>query len=307
MSRIALIIFGTAAITAVFACGNSSGDAKKTPDASSVTEFTWSYRDGPWGENPVVVTVPLGASDAHRMPVLFALHGQGESRKSPPEGARGWPDDYDMLKAFNRLAHPPLTVEDFGGMVTDKRLAVLNASLENRPYRGLIVACPYLPDRFRKDTLYNDAAVYGRFLVNRVLPRIRKETPAMNAPTATAIDGVSLGGRASVVIGFDHPSTFGAVGGIQAAFGTAQIPELIQLLNKARKTRPNVKIRLLSSEGDRFKAVTIALSEAFKKENAPHQIDIVKGDHSYAFNRGPGVYEMLIYYDRILRNEPFLP
>ena len=269
-------------------------------------EISWRYPSDGLGPSQVIVAVPKQASKTAPMPVLVALHGQGESRKPPARGARGWIDDYDMARASTRLAVPPLTREDFGGMVTLKRLERLNRSLAKRPFRGIIVVCPYLPDRFRVNRLAQDANAYGAFLTNTVLPRVFKETPSMGTPESTGIDGVSLGGRAAVIIGLERPETFGAVGGIQAAFGKRQVDSISAMVERARRDHPNLAFRIMSSEKDRFRDVTLMLSNALKARGMSHQVDIVEGNHSYAFNRGPGVYEMLIYYDRILRGEPFL-
>jgi enterochelin esterase-like enzyme len=286
------------------ACRNDT--VSKKAETSPVTELTWEYPSSPFGPTVVAVAVPKSASSTNRMPVLIALHGQGEARKMPAAGARGWFDDYSMLRAFSRLMAPPLNRDDFGGMVDDVRLDILNGSLKKKPYRGVIVVCPYLPDKFRSKHLYEDSKKYSDFLIRTVLPRVYKETAALGTVASTGIDGVSLGGRASVIVGLTHPETFGAVGGTQAAFRDDQVEETAALVSTARKKNPKLAFRLISSDGDRFKGVTLTLSAALKLRNEAHQVDIVKGDHSYEFNRGPGGLEMLLYYDSVLRGEPFL-
>jgi iron(III)-salmochelin esterase len=288
------------------ACGDGLGCANAdTRKPSPVEELTWKYEESPFGPTEVVVVVPKGASSTRRMPVLIALHGQGESRKPPALGARGWPDDYGMERAFVRLAAPPLTASDFGRMIDDARLARFNESLKKRPFRGVIVVCPYLPDRFGQKRMFDNSAAYGDFLIDTVLSRVYKETPAVGTPAATGIDGVSLGGRVSVLLVLSHPEVFGAVGGTQPAFGLHHVGALVDRVEQARVKRPGLRFRLLSSKRDRFRDLTLALSKALEKKGQPHQVDIVRGDHSYEFNRGPGVFEMLLYYDRILRGEPF--
>ncbi len=271
--------------------------------ASRVDELTWNYPDTALGPIRVVVAVPKGASAASRMPVLVALHGRGEARKPPALGARGWLDDYGMLRAFERLAAPPLTGEDFGGMIDGARLDALNGALQKRPYRGVIVVCPYLPDRFKPDAVGADAANYGDFLVGTVLPRVTRETPAIGGPAATGIDGVSLGGRAALFVGLTHAGAFGAVGGIQPALADEQVEAVAALAARARASNPKLALSLVSSRADRFLGVTAALSEALTRGGVAHRLLIAEGDHSYEFNRGPGVYEMLTYYDRALRGE----
>ncbi|MBN2340610.1 MAG: esterase [Deltaproteobacteria bacterium] len=275
-------------------------------EGSTVDTREWHFDQTAMGPIHVIATVPNDASDTRKMPVLIALHGQGESRKTPVMGARGWPFDYGMVQAMNRLAHPPLTTDDFGDMVTPERLQTLNRSLAERPYRGIIVVSPYLPDEFRSKRLLQDAEAYGAFITDQLLPKVFAETPAFTDPAHIGIDGVSLGGRASISIGLSHPKVFGAVGGTQAAFGVGQAPMIVGWLKEARRTSPALRFRIISSVKDKFKDFTEALSSQLDQANLSHQMDIVQGNHSYEFNRGPGVYEMLLYYDRTLRNEPFL-
>jgi len=35
-----------------------------------------------------------------------------------------------------------------------------------------------------------------------------------------------------------------------------------------------------------------------------NELAVIPGPHDYEFNRGPGVYEMLVFHDRALRGEP---
>ncbi len=304
MKRLAgLLLAASSVLVTLTGLVCNDGCAREGGRESPVREMTWKFQETPMGRIDVAVAVPTGASPSRRMPVLIALHGQGESRKPPEKGARGWLDDYRMRRTIARLASPPLYRTDFGGMVDDERLERFNRSLKARPYRGVIVVCPYLPDDFHQKHMHAKAATYGDFLLNTLLPRVYKETPAVGTPTATGIDGVSLGGRVAVLVGLDHPARFGAVGGTQAAFGERQVPDLARRVAAAREKNPGLRFRLISSERDRFRKMTVSLSRALEQRAIPHHVDIVKGDHSYEFNRGPGGYEMLLYYDRVLRGE----
>src|SRR5258708_13491947 len=122
----------------------------------------------------------------------------------------GWPRDYAMVRAVDRLRAPPLRSTDYEGLVEPARLAETNASLGARPFGGLIVVCPWLPDVHPAAT--GDIGEYTRFLLDPLLARVRAETPALPGPEATGIDGVSLGGCEALRIGLGHPDVFGAVG-----------------------------------------------------------------------------------------------
>jgi len=126
---------------------------RSSRDAAGRRELTWRF-DGPFGPNDVVVSIPEGAGPERRLPVLVALHGRGESRKGNRRGARGWIDDYELDRALERLAKPPLGSSDFQGYVSRRRLDRINRELGEHPYEGLIVVCPYLPDVLRRGAAF---------------------------------------------------------------------------------------------------------------------------------------------------------
>ena len=154
----------------------------------------WSF-DGEVSPRTAVL-VPTWGGDGARFPVVVALHGRGETRKPPAEGALGWPRDYALARAIERVSSPPLRPQDFEGFVEAGRLERINRRLTDRPFGGLIVACPYLPDFDATDPAV--IASFGRFVTGVLLPRVRRETPAFPGSTATGIDGVSFGGAVAL-------------------------------------------------------------------------------------------------------------
>jgi hypothetical protein len=245
-----------------------------------------------------VVVAPLWSSPGGRFPVLFALHGRGEANKGPVEGVMGWPRDYALLRAIERLCAPPLTVADYEGFVDDARLTETNASLASTPWKGLVVVCPYLPDvDLHKPAPFKD---YARYLLQVVLPRVRAELPAFASASATGIDGVSLGGAAALRIGLDNPEAFGAVGSLQAAIGEEQVSEYRDLARSARARNSALALRLLTSKDDYFHSAIGHTSAALRAAAISHEYLDVPGPHDYPFNRGPGALEMLLWHDRVL-------
>jgi iron(III)-salmochelin esterase len=267
-------------------------------------ELTWSL-DGPFGPNDVVVSIPEDAGPERRLPVLVALHGRGESRKGSRRGARGWIDDYALDQALTRLAAPPLGTRDFQGYVSRPRLKRINRELGEHPYAGLIVVCPYLPDVLRRGAAFERAEELAGFIVDVLLPRVYAETPAIGTPETTGIDGVSLGGRASLLVGAARPQAFGAVGALQAALDGGEVAPVAELMERAVVQNPDLKLRLLTSGQDHFRRVNQRLSAALTKKGVRHQYLSVVGTHSYRFNRGPGALEMLLFHDRALRGMPW--
>ena len=268
-------------------------DATALPRGQVGTE-TWTFESG----GRAVVIVPSWLKPGEKLPVLFALHGRGEANKGPVEGVMGWPRDYALLRAIDRVCAPPLTTADFEGFVEAKRLAELNGKLATQPFQGLVVVCPYLPDfDLRKPAPIKD---YARYLLEVVLPRVRSELPVLTTAAATGIDGVSLGGAASLRIGLGNPEAFGAVGSLQAALGEDQVTEFTDLAKAARAKNPALKLRLLTSKDDYFRGAISHTSLAWRAAGLEHDFADVPGPHDYPFNRGPGALEMLIWHDRML-------
>ena len=280
------------------ASGGSPPGPAPVPASPNVRLLEWDLGTQPWGPTRAVVVVPTWGDASARFPVLVALHGRGEALKPPAEGAMGWPRDYAMVHAIDRLRAPPLTTTDHEGFVTPAHLAEENAWLAAHPFRGLVVACPYLPD-IRPATT-GDVADYGRFLVDVLLPRVRGETPALATPEATGLDGVSLGGVTALRIGLSRPDVFGAVGGIQPAVQQGQDPEWTALAQAARARRSDLKLRLLTSHDDYFRDPILGISRAWHLAGVDHDFADVPGPHDYVFNRGPGSIELLLWHDRML-------
>ncbi len=273
----------------------------------SARELTWVYDRSPVGPMSAVIWIAERENVDEKLPVLIAMHGRGEVAKGPKRAARGWLDDYWMPRALLRMRALPLVEDDFLGMVSPERLVFFNESLKKTPFRGLIVVMPSTPDILGGGRAFSQADPLARFLVDDLLPRVYRETPAIGTAETTGIDGVSLGGRAALLVGFSKPEAFGVVAGLQAAFDSSETPPLVERAKAAKQKAPKMKVRLLTSEKDYFLAPMKKLSTELGTAGVEHQLDVVRGDHSYEFNRGPGVYEMLVFHGRALRGETFVP
>jgi hypothetical protein len=284
----------------MLACSRSERAAQGSiAEPTQTKTLEWDLGPQPWGAGRASVVVPTWGGTGARFPVLIALHGRGEALKPPSVGALGWPRDYALVRAFDRLRAPPLTDTDYGGLVDADRLASTNAALAARPFGGLIVACPWLPDI--SPTNENEVGAYARFVLEVLLPRVREETPAVATPRSTGIDGVSLGGAVGLRIGLTHPETFGAAGGIQPAFGDDPAGLWTSLAQRARSRNAEIRLRLLTSHDDYFRAPIVSVSRAWTSNGVAHDFAEVVGPHDYSFNRGPGSIELLLWHDRALR------
>lgn len=280
-----------------------SGVAESSAALLPAQELTWSYDDTPVGKMSVVVLLPERRAD-QRLPVLLTMHGRGEAMKGPERGARGWVDDYELSHVIQRLAKPPLTREDFKSFVKADRLERLNAALRAHPYRGLVIVCPYTPDMLTGDDPFSKAPPLATFLVDQLLPRVYRETPAIGSVPTTAIDGISLGGRAAFSVGLLRPAAFGVISGLQAAFHADHAEDIAARASRARATNPTLVFRLLTSQDDFFLDADTQIARALSSRGLKTYFDVVQGPHDYDFNRGPGAIEMLLFHDRVLRGEP---
>jgi iron(III)-salmochelin esterase len=264
----------------------------------SLRTVIWDIPTKARGAGHAVALIPGWAPANVKFPILIALHGRGEAMKGPERGAMGWPRDYALPRAFERLAAPPLRSQDFEGFVTPERLATLNRELPQKPFQGLVVLSPYLPDLDLEDA--DELRAYGEFLTHDLVPKAQASAPVFTSAASLGIDGVSLGGGAALRIGFMFPQAFGAVGTLQAAVDARQIPGLVQKAQTARGKNPKLALRLVTSDEDYFREALAGYDKALSAANVAHEFLQVPGPHDYAFNRGPGAFEMLLWHDRVL-------
>jgi enterochelin esterase-like enzyme len=159
-----------------------------------------------------------------------------------------------------------------------------------------------LPDILRAENLFTEGKALARFIADSVLPKVQAETPALPGPAHVAIDGVSLGGRAALALVAYEPKAFSVVAATQPALDEKELAVLVAQLAQARQQNPKLQLRLLTSDQDYFLDTTRMFSKGLTALHVEHQLDQVMGNHSYDFNRGPGVHEMLLFADRALRS-----
>jgi enterochelin esterase-like enzyme len=159
---------------------------------------------------------------------------------------------------------------------------------------------PYLPDVLARQAVFQNGPALAAFLAAELLPRLRSELPVAKESGRTGIDGVSLGGRAALILGFTLPREFGSVGATQPAIDDSELPRWVELAREARRANPSQGLRLLTSHEDYYRRVVTDFAAALDGASLRHRFDLVSGDHSYAFNRGPGAIEMLSHHAREL-------
>jgi hypothetical protein len=297
------------ALAAAIAGGCNDRGCSKQPDGAEsidrslvdISEVEFGPAEG--GPQKAIVLKPRWGAAQARYPLLIALHGRGESNRGLDVGARGWTRDYYLDRAFARLRRPPLTRDDIFQIGTQDYVRQLNERVTAHPFRGLVVACPYTPDILGTKDL-GAAEPFAAFLVEHLIPKLRSSYPVDPSPSATGIDGVSLGGRVALLAGLSRIDSFGAIGTLQAAVRAPEVAPIAEIATRAMRGRAKpIPLRLLTSDDDPFRPALQALSQTLNGQGVKTEFVQVAGPHDYIFNQGPGSYEMLMWHDRALRGE----
>ncbi len=289
--------FLAAVAAALAACerrsSTSGGDQPAPRDPRAEIDARTIALPAPFSSEARFTTVAPRAAEP--LPILVALHGLGETR-SPEAGARGWLDRYALDHALVRLARAPLEPlepADYRGLVTPARLAAVRADLAAKPFRGMVVVCPWVPADVGGAVPY---ASYASWLADAVLPRVRAETKTI--ADRVGIDGVSFGGIGAIRMGLARPDAFAAIGALQPAIREPDADALADAIEGGRAGRP---FRLVTATDDVFRPAIEALHAKLDARAVEHAFLLTEGPHDYLWNQGPGAIEMLLWHDRVLR------
>ncbi len=238
-----------------------------------------------------------------KLPVLVALHGAQEATYAAERAALAWSLDYQMDRALAALKRGSLSRDDFGGLVRATRLTQINRELSRRPFRGLIVLTPRTPNLLSEPVGAPRIAAYADWIVHSVLGAARGALPVAEDRAGTGIDGVSLGGRLALEIGWLRQDVFGAVGALQPAI-RGQESALARAAVAGHRRGQAQATRIVTSDGDPGLPAARALFALLGRAHIASSLTTTPGTHGYEFNRGPGALEMLFWHDRTLRVRP---
>jgi enterochelin esterase-like enzyme len=221
-----------------------------------------------------VLGVPRHLASGERVPLLVLLHGLGETGDERT-GAWAWFERYGLGTSYDRLRASPW-------------------------FRGLVLACPYMPNLPVADPRALDA--YARWIALTVVPRARRDAPALDA---TYIGGCSLGGHFSLEVVLRRPEAFGAWGGVQTAIGEAQALRYAERLASAVRssaaaggTGPR-DILIETSSADPFRSANDALARALTRSGVPNTFVELPGAHDQRWLRESGTGRMLQWFDSL--------
>ncbi len=258
--------------------------------------FTIPSRKHP--EGVVAVSLPLDyeKSTTKKYPLVIAFGGAGECIRSPRDGALAWLHYYKTDEAVRALANNRLTPDDFRKLITPPHLNDFNRRLKNRPYGGIILACPSSP--LLSPQVGLEFPEYEEYIMNELIPALKSRYRVADA--RIGIDGVSMGGARAMYYGFKYPEIFSAIGSIQGAFGPYfdVYRHFVEKHSEALKKR---SIQLVTSDRDPMAPSVERMHQLLAEHSIAHGYLKLTGPHDYIFNQGPGALELLVFHDRALR------
>lgn len=243
-----------------------------------------------------LVLVPRAAPRPRRLLVLF--HGLGET-SSEALGIRAFADRYGLVTADWRLRQPPVarTLKDVV-YLSDERLERLNGELSRAPYRGLTLVCPYTPNVFRQPSTAAALDRYAAWVVDALLPEVRRRFDVPAGPGSAAVDGVSLGGYVSLEVFLRRPEAFGAAGSVQGAFGVPLANAYAARFAAALGRVGERTLRLATSTGDGGRAASERLHEKLRERGIASTLSVTPGPHNQRWLCEVGSLELLLHYER---------
>ena len=249
-------------------------------------------------EATVAVMLPTGYDQDpnKKYPLIIAFGGAGECAKSPEQGALAWLRYYKTDEAARAAERGTLSRSDFRGLVTDKQLKDFNRSLKQRPYHGVILACPSSPPLWGLRTGV-DFPEYEAFVMKELVPELQKRY--RTDPDKVGIDGVSMGGARALYYGLKYPAVFSSIGAVQGAFGP-YVATYRELIEDNKEILGHRSIQLVTSDGDAMLRSVEHMHKVLRDANIPHRYEVLTGPHDYIFNQGPGALSLLLFHNHAL-------
>lgn len=242
-----------------------------------------------------VVVLPKRRATPVKLPIAVLLHGLGETR-DPKLGVRAWLDAYGLRSALDRLELGRLPEDEPYQYLDAADRSRLNESLQKRPYRGLCIVCPFLPNPHRGGNWQTALLRYAIWTTEKLLPAVRREFPDVAGERA-GLAGVSLGGFSALEAYLQRPDSFQAVGSVQGAFSKLYAQGAAKrLLMSGRKPA----VYAGTSTFDPYRAANVDFARALEAGGADVQLNVRKGPHSQPWLREIGTLDTLLWLDRAL-------
>jgi pimeloyl-ACP methyl ester carboxylesterase len=264
------------------------------PNAGEWRELSWTTAEAP----PEGEAALVRRGDKADSPLIVALHGRGESGRGLLAGAAGFRDDYAIEEVEKKLLGGTISAADLGGFATNERIAALQRSLGDAAYEKPALVTPYCP--VLSDRSVAGARGFTTFVCDTLLARAASAIGHDVPHARRGIDGISMGGRLALQIAITRPEVFATVGAMQPAISVDETSSFASAIAAAHARSP-FTLRLVSSKDDPFLDAVRALDRALSNRSIPHLFIVTPGPHDYAWNRGPGAAELLMFHERALR------
>ena len=133
---------------------------------------------------PYRVVLPAGYNSGRKLPVIYLLHGNGESFRS-------WTDDSDIAQYATK---------------------------------GIILVMPQGDSSYYVNSAHDAQDRYEDYITQDLIADVEQRFPAANDREHRAIVGVSMGGFGAIVLALKHPEIFSFAAGLSPALDAPSRP-----------------------------------------------------------------------------------
>ncbi len=257
--------------------------------------FTIHSTNSPQGTVAVTLPSDYYANPAKKYPLVIAFGGAGECAKASRQGALAWLGYYKMDEAITALKRGKLAPSDFRDLILPDQLQRFNERIKERPYQGMIIACPSSPLVWAAGG--PEFPEYEEYIMNELIPALTATYRV--ADGRVGVDGVSMGGARAMYYGLKYPEVFASIGSSQGAF-TPYMDLYAYLADTNKADLLKRPIQLVTSDKDVLRPAVEKMHAMLKEKGIPHEYFVLKGPHDYIFNQGPGVISLLVFHDESL-------
>jgi predicted alpha/beta superfamily hydrolase len=192
----------------------------------------------------------------NRYPVLYMLDGERYFKERREESKYLW----SMKKTLDRLIKE-------GSM--DKMIVVGVYSTENRTDQ-------YTPSFDEEYQAGGQVQDFTRFLIEELKPAMDKKYRTLSDAEYTGIAGSSLGGLASLYIGWNHPEVFSKIGALSPSLWWNNY-EIKQIINSNQEGEKDIKIWMDTGKSDDVLNSPVSEKELVKETEGLKELFISNG------------------------------
>jgi len=272
----------------------------KTPESDDLVQHDLTLDGDKRIARRTLVLVPKHTPKDVKLPVLVLLHGLGETGNELL-GIHAWGERYGLVRAYERLRRPPVERTMPGQRYfTESHLARVNAELEKKPFRGLVLVCPVTPNPQKVGPAAKTLDRYADWIEKTLLPAVYDKAPCKRGPASTGLDGCSLGGYVGMEVFLRKPELFGTFGGVQAAFNVPAGERYAERIAAAIGKVGTRAIHVETSSEDPFKKANVALSKKLESLGVANDREVIPGPHNQPWLKEVGTLEMLHWHSKKL-------